>query len=95
MDDEDNDKDYEMNMEKIMAKFSNFNSVLSQKSSATDDDDEDEDDDNKKEDEHEGKVEEIALELMNERDHEYAKETQPQIIVHLKEEEPLSKEYVD
>jgi hypothetical protein len=28
MDDEDNDKDYEMNMEKIMAKFSNFN-VLS------------------------------------------------------------------
>lgn len=29
MDDEDNEKDYEMNMEKIMAKFSNFNSVLS------------------------------------------------------------------
>lgn len=38
-DDEDNDKDYEMNMDKIMAKFSNFN-VLSQKSS-NDDDDED------------------------------------------------------
>lgn len=43
LDDEDNDKDYEMNMEKIMAKFSNFNTVLSQKSN---EEEEDEDDDN-------------------------------------------------
>jgi hypothetical protein len=27
MDDEGDDKDYEMNMEKIMAKFSNFNAL--------------------------------------------------------------------
>lgn len=45
MDEEDNEKDYEMNMEKIMQKFSNFNSVLNQKDS-NNDEDEDEDDNN-------------------------------------------------
>jgi hypothetical protein len=46
MDDDDHEKDYEMNMEKIMAKFSNFNSQMSNRSSATsndNDDDEEED----------------------------------------------------
>lgn len=41
MDDEDNDKDYEMNMEKIMQKFSNFNTSLNNNSN--DDDEEEED----------------------------------------------------
>lgn len=52
IDDEDNEKDYEMNMEKIMAKFSNFNTVLSQHSNQDDDEEEDpfeEDDENKHE----------------------------------------------
>ena len=42
-DDVDEDNAYEVNMEKIMARFSNFNSVMSQKSDADDDDEEDED----------------------------------------------------
>ena len=41
-DEDDSEKDYEMNMEKIMAKFSNFNAVLSQKeNAASNEDDED------------------------------------------------------
>ena len=46
MDEDDQEKDYEMNMEKIMAKFSNFNSQMSNRSSASsnDNDDEDEED---------------------------------------------------
>jgi hypothetical protein len=42
MDDDDDNKDYEMNMEKIMAKFTNFNTSMSNRSNATDDDDEEE-----------------------------------------------------
>lgn len=45
MDEEDNDKDYEMNMEKIMAKFSNFNVLSQGKSNSNDDDDDDEEED--------------------------------------------------
>ena len=43
-DDEDESNQYEVNMEKIMARFSNFNSVLSQSKDNTDDDDEEEED---------------------------------------------------
>lgn len=51
MGDEDgNDGDYEMNMEKIMAKFSNFNAMSASK--ASNEDDEEEDDKNE-EDRHE------------------------------------------
>eukprot|EP00347_Sterkiella_histriomuscorum_P022039 403331901 len=44
MDEDENEKDYEMNMEKIMAKFSNFNASMSNRSSSsnTDNDDEEE-----------------------------------------------------
>jgi len=51
MGDEDgNDGDYEMNMDKIMAKFSNFNSMSASK--ASNDDEEDEEND-KEDDRHE------------------------------------------
>jgi len=49
-DDADEDNAYEVNMEKIMARFSNFNSAMSQKSD--DNDDDDDDDDTKQEEEH-------------------------------------------
>jgi len=52
IDDDDNDKDYEMNMEKIMAKFSNFNSKSQSKSSLNNDDDDDDEDDTIEEDNH-------------------------------------------
>jgi len=44
MDDEDDNKDYEMNMEKIMAKFTNFSSSMASMSNSSNDDDEDEED---------------------------------------------------
>ena len=67
-DDEDNDKDYEMNMDKIMAKFSNFN-VLSQKSS-NDDEDEDNQEEDSKHEEEVTRVEEddFKKSLLNEKD---------------------------
>lgn len=43
IDEEDNEKDYEMNMEKIMAKFSNFNSQMSNRSSSATSENEDDD----------------------------------------------------
>ena len=42
MDDENDEKDYDMNMEKIMARFSNFNSSMSNRESSNEDE-EDED----------------------------------------------------
>jgi len=42
MDEDDDSKDYEMNMEKIMAKFSNFNTGMSNKSNNDDDEEEEE-----------------------------------------------------
>ena len=62
LDDDDNDKDYEMNMEKIMAKFSNFNSVLSQKSNDEEEEDEEEDQ------QHEHEEEEDKDAILNDRD---------------------------
>ena len=50
-DDEDESNQYEVNMEKIMARFSNFNSVLSQSSSA-DNEDEEEEEEQRHEEEH-------------------------------------------
>ena len=44
-DDEDNDTSYEVNMEKIMARFSNFNTMSSASSNDGNDDDQPEDDD--------------------------------------------------
>lgn len=41
IDEEDGDKEYEMNMEKIMAKFSNFNNSMSNSLNNTDNDDDD------------------------------------------------------
>ena len=46
MDEEDNDNHYEVNMEKIMQRFSNYN-TLSMSSSNQDDDEEDEENKNK------------------------------------------------
>lgn len=43
MDEDDNERDYEMNMEKIMAKFTNFSTSMSNKSNNDDDEEEDED----------------------------------------------------
>lgn len=43
MDEDDNDRDYEMNMEKIMAKFTNFSTSMSNKSNNDDDDEDGED----------------------------------------------------
>ena len=45
MDEDDNDKDYEVNMEKIMAKFTNFNASMSNRSSSSNDNDDDEEED--------------------------------------------------
>lgn len=92
-DDEDNDKDYEMNMDKIMAKFSNFN-VLSQKSN--DDDDEENQEEEQKHDEELNRVEDddFKHQILNERDHDYER-SQVQVPVVLKEQEPLNKEFVD
>lgn len=44
MDEDDNEKDYEMNMEKIMAKFTNFNTSMSNRSSSSKDDTEEDED---------------------------------------------------
>lgn len=41
-DDDDDSNSYEMNMEKIMQRFSNFNTLVSQHSNTDDDDDEEE-----------------------------------------------------
>ena len=49
-DDDGNDGDYEMNMDKIMAKFSNFNSMSASK--ANNDDDEEEENDKIEDDRH-------------------------------------------
>lgn len=54
LDDDNDEKDYEMNMEKIMAKFSNFNSGMSNRSQSNDEDEEEEEDNteiNRKEEE--------------------------------------------
>jgi hypothetical protein len=58
MDEDDNEKDYEMNMEKIMAKFSNFNTNMSNRSSTSNNNDNDDEEDeeteiNRNEDEEE------------------------------------------
>lgn len=44
--DENNDSSYDVQMEKIMARFTNFNQILSQNSGNDDDDDEEEEDNN-------------------------------------------------
>ena len=46
-DEDEGDNNYEVNMDKIMARFSNFNSIVSSNSK---DDDEDEEEEEKKED---------------------------------------------
>jgi hypothetical protein len=51
-DDDDADNHYEVNMEQIMKRFTNFNSMVSS-SSSNQDDDEEEDDDKKEENEDE------------------------------------------
>lgn len=56
MDDDDDSKDYEMNMEKIMYKFTNFSSSMADRSNNSeenDDDDDDEDEVQRQEDEQE------------------------------------------
>lgn len=45
MDDDDDSKDYEMNMEKIMAKFTNFSSSMADRSNNSQDDDDEDDED--------------------------------------------------
>lgn len=44
MDEDDDNKDYEMNMEKIMAKFTNFSSSMASMSNNSQDDEDDEED---------------------------------------------------
>jgi hypothetical protein len=82
MDDDDDNKDYEMNMEKIMAKFTNFNTSMSNRSNATDDDEEEEDE--IEVNRHEGEGEDDGFGPLQ------TVETEP-----LKSEEPLAKDFVD
>lgn len=92
MGDEDGgDNDYEMNMDKIMAKFSNFNAMSASKASNDDDDD---DEDKIEEDRHD---DDLKNDLLMERDREYEsdKPSSLQIHVELKVQEPLVQEFVD
>lgn len=78
MSDDEGDKDYEMTMEKIMTKFSNFNTALSNRQSSTENDDDDDDDDEEEEDsdddnkERKNSSEDVDMEnFLKERDNEY------------------------
>lgn len=74
-DDDDQDRDYEMSMEKIMAKFSNFNQSLSSRESNNDDYDDDDQDDEDKEKKDDEEDEDDKDVIMIDRDEEYQKET--------------------
>lgn len=88
-DDDGNDGDYEMNMDKIMAKFSNFNSMSASKASNDDDDDEDDKIEEDKQDD------DFKNDLLKDRDNDYDRPSTPQIHVELKVQEPLVQEFVD
>ncbi len=81
MDEDDDSKDYEMNMEKIMAKFTNFSTSMSNRSNNNDDDEEEEE-------ENEGNGEDADEETHAQEDK--IVETEP-----LHSEEPLAKDFVD
>ena len=111
MDDDENDKDYEMNMEKIMAKFTNFNTSMSSKSNNSQDNDEEEDDeteihrnDNNEEDEDKKDENSHNEEENNNKSSSPQKDNVQQneessgsIIIpsEFKEPEPLQQEYAD
>lgn len=92
---EDADNHYEVNMEKIMARFTNFNQLITSSNSNTDDDDDDED---KKEEEleREDKEEENAPEQSTSPEKPAAAKAPMKIQeVDFKEQEPLDKEFID
>lgn len=71
IDEEDNEKDYDMNMERIMAKFSNFNSSMNKQGN------DEEDEDEEKQVEEDLKKEEEALDVfMKERDEMFSQDTE-------------------
>ncbi|CDW85853.1 UNKNOWN [Stylonychia lemnae] len=108
MDDDDNEKDYEMNMEKIMAKFTNFNASMSNKSNNENDDEEDDDTEidrkNSDDQDEEEKKEEDSKESQNQAQESSTSDKQnvqqnedaPKIIPsEFKEPEPLQGEFAD
>jgi hypothetical protein len=93
-DDEGDDNSYEVNMEKIMQRFTNFNNLMSS-SSAADDEEEEED---KKTGEDFDRIHDESDK--NEEDNmfghlEQAHATLPLIEVEIEEQVPLKQEYVD
>lgn len=88
MDEDDDSKDYEMNMEKIMAKFSNFNTGMSNKSNNDDDEEEEEETEiNKNQDEEDKEKHEY---YDDEQKAEGKIDTEPMLSL-----EPLDQEFVD
>ena len=100
IDDDNDDKDYEMNMEKIMAKFSNFNSNMSNKenSSQSEEDDEDEDTEVNRNNEEEEEVKQESPQKQDHSEEEEDQQAEPvlkEISVSIEEQTPLVKEYID
>lgn len=92
---DDNDNQYEVNMEKIMARFTNFNQLINNSNSGNDDEEEDEE--NKKEElDRDGEEEEKKE---GEGEHEDAKKSSFSPLKatphEFKEQEPLEPEFVD
>jgi len=98
-DEEKEDSNYDVQMEKIMARFTNFNSILSQGSSNDDDDDDDDDDDTQ--DDKEDKFEEEDDKQNSGRPDtpQLARDTSDQGVkvqnVELKVPEPLVHDFID
>jgi len=92
-DEEKDDSNYDVQMEKIMARFTNFNQILSQGSASQDDDDDDDEEENTQEDKHD--------EDNYDEDDEEDKETSGSDAgvkiqkVEIKEVEPLQNEFMD
>lgn len=97
-DEEKEDSNYDVQMEKIMARFTNFNSILSQGSSADDDDDDDDDDDtqddkeDKFDDDDDDKSKRPSTPALSQCDSDAGIKVQKW---DFKEPEPLEKEYID
>ena len=91
MGDEDDTNHYEVNMEKIMARFTNFNQLITSTNS-NNDDDEEEEEDKKEENERDGEEEET-------KDHDDSEKPTAHSPVKVlpteyKEEEPLNTEFL-